>query len=805
MYYRGIRIMKQYEIKSERIKKLRESVLSQTPMVCIERARFVTEVYKENEAEPVYIKRARSLENTLKKMYIYIKEGELIVGNQASEERTAPVFPEYAVDWMEKELLEKGNFNTRDGDNFYLPEQHKEELLEIIQYWKGKTLKDKCMAIMPEEVKVASEIKVIHGEGNMTSGDGHIVPDFEKALRLGLSGIIKEAEERLSRVDISENDAFREIAFLKSIVIVNKSIIEFGERYSALAYDLSLKEKDENRKTELLKISEVCKNVPKNPPKNFYEAVQMIWFVHLAIQIESNGHSASLGRVDQYLYKYYKNDNLDKDFAKELLQCLWIKLYSILKIRSTSHSGYGAGYPTYQNVTIGGSNPDYSDAVNELSFLILESVGEAKLTQPNLSARVHLNTSEKFIRECTEVISTGFGMPALHNDEIIIPALLNKGVSCKDAFNYTMVGCVEVAVPGKWGYRCTGMTFLNLLKAFELTINDGLDKRTGYTLLKGNGSLKDFTDYTSLWKAWEKNIEYYTKLSVVSDKIADTMLLEYPDIFCSSLIDDCIERAKTAKEGGAVYDIVSGLQVGLSNAANCFAALKKVVYEDKTLTLEEVINAIETDFSGLKGEKIRTLLENAPKYGNDIDYVDSIASDIYDTYINEISKYKNTRFGKGPIGGNYGLSTSGISSNVPMGCVTGATPDGRKAWTPAAEGCSPVQGTDIKGPTSVLKTISKLPNILMTGGQLLNVRFSPDLINNDIGFQKFLMFIKSFIAIKGWHIQFNIMSTETLINAQKNPEEYRDIIVRVAGYCAQFITLDPTTQNDIISRTQQRF
>ncbi|ERK32304.1 glycyl radical protein [Clostridium intestinale] len=797
--------MKQYEIKSERIKKLRESVLSQTPMVCIERARFVTEAYKENEAEPVYIKRARALENTLRNMHIYIKEGELIVGNQASEERTAPVFPEYAVDWMEKELLEKGNFNTRDGDNFYLPEQYKDELLEIIQYWKGKTLKDKCMAIMPEEVKIASEIKVIHGEGNMTSGDGHIVPDFEKALRLGLSGIIKETEERLSRVDISENDAFREIAFLKSIIIVNKSIIEFGERYAALAYDLSLKEKDECRKTELLKISEVCKNVPKNPPKNFYEAVQMIWFVHLAIQIESNGHSASLGRVDQYLYKYYKNDNLDKDFVKELLQCLWIKLYSILKIRSTSHSGYGAGYPTYQNVTIGGSNPDYSDAVNELSFLILESVGEAKLTQPNLSARVHLNTSEKFIRECTEVISTGFGMPALHNDEIIIPALLNKGVSLKNAFNYTMVGCVEVAVPGKWGYRCTGMTFLNLLKAFELTINDGLDKRTGYTLLKGNGSLKDFTDYNSLWKAWEKNIEYYTKLSVVSDKIADTMLLEYPDIFCSSLIDDCIERAKTAKEGGAVYDIVSGLQVGLSNAANSFAALKKVVYEDKTLTLEEVINAIETDFSGLKGEKIRTLLENAPKYGNDIDYVDSIASDIYDTYINEISKYKNTRFGKGPIGGNYGLSTSGISSNVPMGCVTGATPDGRKAWTPAAEGCSPVQGTDIKGPTSVLKTISKLPNILMTGGQLLNVRFSPDLINNDIGFQKFLMFIKSFIAIKGWHIQFNIMSTETLISAQKNPEEYRDIIVRVAGYCAQFITLDPTTQNDIISRTQQRF
>ncbi|MBL4932303.1 glycyl radical protein [Clostridium paridis] len=801
--------MKSFQIKSERIKKLRESVLSQTPMVCIERARYITEAYKENEAQPIYIKRAKAVEKILRNMSIYIKEGELIVGNQASEERTAPIFPEYAVDWMETELNDKGNFNKRDGDNFYLPEEHIEELKEIIGYWKGKTLKDKCMAVIPEEVKKASEIKVIHGEGNMTSGDGHIVPDFEKALRIGLKGIIKEAEERFEKIDISDDDALREIAFLESIIIINKSIIEFGERYSRLAYDLSEKETDEKRKKELIKISEICKKVPGDAPESFEEALQMIWFIHLVIQIESNGHSASLGRVDQYLNSYYMKDIkegiIDREYAKELLQCLWIKLYSILKIRSTSHSGYGAGYPTYQNVTIGGTNSDFTDAVNELSFLILESVGEAKLTQPNLSARVHANTSERFLRECAEVISTGFGMPALHNDDIIIPALLNKGVYYKDAYNYTMVGCVEVAVPGKWGYRCTGMTFLNFIKAFELTLNDGFDKRTGYILNSGNGSLKDFKEYKDLWEAWEKNIEYYTKLSVVSDKVADVNLLDYPDIFCSSLIDNCIERCKTIKEGGALYDIISGLQVGLANAANSFAALKKFVYEDKVFTLEEIKDALDSNFEGINGERIRKVLEGAPKYGNDNEYVDSIAVDVYETYIKEISKYNNTRYGKGPIGGNYGLSTSGISSNVPMGCVTGATPDGRKAWTPAAEGCSPVQGTDTKGPTSVLNTVSKLPNILMTGGQLLNVRFTPNLVNNDIGFEKFVMFIKSFIAVKGWHIQFNIMSTETLRNAQKNPEEYRDIIVRVAGYCAQFVTLDPTTQEDIISRTEQRF
>ncbi|MFD3157788.1 glycyl radical protein [Haloimpatiens sp. FM7330] len=802
-------MMKTYEITSKRIKKLRESVLSETPMVCIERARYVTEAYKENEAQPIYIKRAKAVEKILKNMTIYIKDDELIVGNQACEQRTAPVFPEYAVEWIEDELKEKGNFNKREGDNFYLPEKHIDELMDIVKYWKGKTLRSKCYAVMPEEIEKASKVKAIHGEGNMTSGDGHIVPDFEKALRIGLNGVIKEAQEELEKVDISDNDGIRRRAFLQSIIITNKAVIEFANRYSKLAEELAHKENNENRKKELLRISNICKRVPAQPPTSFYEAAQLIWFIQLVIQIESNGHSASLGRVDQYLYKYYKNDVengvVDREFAKELLECLWIKLYSILKIRPTSHSGYGAGYPTYQNVTIGGSNVNGSDATNELSYLILESVGEAKLTQPNLSARVHSNSPEKFIRECASVVSTGFGMPAFHNDEIIIPALLNKGVTYEDAYNYTMVGCVEVAVPGKWGYRCTGMTFLNLLKVLELTLNDGYDERTGYTLLNGNGKLTDFKTYEELWNAWEKNMEYYTKLSVSLDKIADTHLEEFPDILCSSLVDNCIERGKAIKEGGAVYDIISGLQVGLANAANSFAAMKKVIYKDKIFTTEQILNALKNNFQGVDGEKIRKVLNNAPKYGNDIEYVDNIAKEVYDTYIKQINKYKNTRYEKGPIGGNYGLSTSGISSNVPMGCVTCATPDGRKAWTAAAEGGSPTQGTDTNGPTSVLKSITKLPNILMTGGQLLNIKFSPQLLQGEGQFDKFIFLIKSFIALKGWHIQFNIISSETLRKAQKDPEKYRDVIVRVAGYCAQFITLDSTTQEDIISRTEQKF
>ena len=394
-------------------------------------------------------------------------------------------------------------------------------------------------------------------------------------------------------------------------------------------------------------------------------------------------------------------------------------------------------------------------------------------------------------------------MPAMHTDEIIVPALLNKGVKIEDAYNYSMVGCVEVAVPGKWGYRCTGMTFLNFVKATELVLKDGYDSRTGLQLLKA-GKLTDYETYEDLWEAWKKYMKHYTKLSVALDALSDTHLEDFPDILLSSLVDDCIGRGLSAKEGGAVYDIISGLQVGIANAANSLYALKTTVFDNQILTKEEVYNALQTNYEGENGERIRKILLEVPKYGNDIDEVDEFATNIYWTYIDEIQKYHNTRYGRGPINGGYGVSTSGISSNVPMGTVSGATPDGRYAYTPAAEGGSPTQGTDTNGPTAVLNSVNKLPTLMITGGQLLNQKYSPELVNTPEQFEKFVNVIKSFISSKGWHIQFNIISGKTLKQAQVEPEKHRDIIVRVAGYCAQFVTLDRTTQNDIISRTEQR-
>lgn len=803
-----MKIMDSFQLKSGRIRKLRDDMVSRIPGVCIERARYITEVYKEMENYPVYIKRAKALERILEKMTIYINDGELIVGNQSSAPRTAPIFPEYAVGWMEDELNEKGNFDKRKGDTFYLPEEHIPELREIISYWKGKTLYDHAQALMPEEVKRASRVKVIHGDGNITSGDGHIVVDYEKVLNCGLRGIINEAKMELGRLEVTDLDFLKKKAFLESVIIACEATINFAERYAVEAENLAGMERDYNRKKELLKIAEICRKVPQYPAEDFYEGIQSVWFVQLIQQIESNGHSVSLGRLDQYMYPLFKRDiesgKITEDFAKELLENLWIKLYSVLKIRPTSHSGYGAGYPTYQNVTIGGQTPDGKDATNELSYLILQSVAETKLTQPNLSARLHANSPERFIRMCAEVIRTGFGMPALKNDEIIIPSLLNRGVQAEDAYNYCLVGCIEVAVGGKWGYRCTGMSFFNMVKALELTLNDGIDPRTGEKLLTGLGSLKDFKTFDELWKAWEKHVAYYEALRVTLDYVADINLEKLvPDIFTSALVNDCIKRGKTVKEGGAIYDMVSGLQVGLANVANSFAAIKRLIYEEKRLSAEDLMEALANNFEGDKYRFIQKMLLDAPKYGNDDDYVDQLAVDAYFTYINENKKYKNTRYGRGPIGGNYYMSTSGISSNVPMGAVCGATPDGRKAWMPVAEGASPAQGTDTNGPTAVLKSITKLPTILITGGQLLNQKFTPDMFEGEGQFDKFISFIKTFISLKSWHIQFNIVSAETLRAAQKEPEKYRDLIVRVAGYCAQFVTLDPATQMDIISRTEQ--
>ena len=792
---------------SERIKTLREKVLSTRPSVCTERAKHYTQVYSENEVMPVIIKRALALEKTLTEMTIFIDEGELIVGNQSSAHRAAPIFPEYAVDWLPDEM---DDLDKRPGDAFFITEEHKKDLREIASWWKGKVLYDKGRALMSQELLDLQDAAIIKATGNLTSGDAHIAVDFYKILAVGLDGYLKEIEHFHSKVKRYKQIGIKKDHFYKALTISIKAFQKFILRYSNLALQMSEEEEDHVRQSELLTISGNCRVISGGIPQNFHQALQLVYFVQLILQIESNGHSVSLGRMDQYLYPFYQKDeddaSVDEVFITELLENTWIKLLSINKIRPWAHTRFSAGGPLYQNVTIGGQTTDGDDAVNELSYLILRSVGNMKLTQPNLSVRFHKNTSELFMIECIQVIEQGFGMPAFNNDEVVIPGLLKLGVTAEDAFNYSAIGCIEIAVPGKWGYRCTGMSFLNMMRVLLATLYDGLDRSSGKTFHKGLGHFNEFDSYEQLFEAWVHQIKYYTRKTVEVDTAVDTALEELvPDILCSAFVDSCISRGKTIKEGGSKYDFISGLQVGIANLGNALAAIKKLVFEEGRISKEELLNAIETDFAGIEGEKIRCMLLNfAPKYGNDDDYVDLLLRDAYMAFITELGKYHTTRYNRGPIGCRYYAGTSSISANVPSGAVVPATPDGRKAFTPVAEGSSPSSGTDLLGPTAVFRSVSKLPTEKIMGGVLLNQKLSPATIRNGQDKQKLISLLRTFFTeLKGWHVQYNIISRDTLMAAKENPEKYRDLIVRVAGYCAFFTTLSPDTQDDIIARTEQ--
>lgn len=443
--------------------------------------------------------------------------------------------------------------------------------------------------------------------------------------------------------------------------------------------------------------------------------------------------------------------------------------------------------------------------MNDLSFLVLRSVAQTRLPQPNLTVRYHKNLNQKFMNEAIEVMKLGFGMPAFNNDEIIIPSFIKFGVKEEDAYNYSAIGCVETAVPGKWGYRCTGMSYINFAKILMITMNDGIDPISRKRYAQGHGHFTQMQSFDDLLQAWDQTLRELTKMSVIIENVVDLAIeSEVPDILCSALTDDCIARGLTLKEGGAVYDYISALQIGIANLADSLAAIKKLVFEEKRFTTEQLWDALIHDWQGEENEKIREMIiEDAPKYGNDEDYVDQLVHDAYEVYIDEIKKYPNTRYGRGPIGGIRYSGTSSISANVGQGKGTMATPDGRKAWSPLAEGCSPSHNMDQHGPTAVLKSVAKLPTEDILGGVLLNQKVNPQTLAKEEDKQKLIMLLRTFFnTLKGYHIQYNVVSRETLLDAQKHPEKHRDLIVRVAGYSAFFNALSKATQDDIIARTE---
>lgn len=646
-------------------------------------------------------------------------------------------------------------------------------------------------------------------EGKLNSGDAHLAVDYEQLLKIGLVGYEKRVRQLKAELDLCVPENIDKYVFYKAVLIVIEAVKTYADRFSLLAQEMA-ENAQSHRKDELLEISNICSKVPYEPASSFKEAIQSVWFIQLILQIESNGHSLSYGRFDQYMYPYLKAD-LEKgvitdEEAVELLTNLWIKTLTINKVRSQAHTFSSAGSPMYQNVTIGGQTPDKKDAVNKLSFLVLKSVAQTRLPQPNLTVRYYNGLNKEFLDECIEVMKLGTGMPAFNNDEIIIPSFIDLGVKEEDAYNYSAIGCVETAVPGKWGYRCTGMSYQNFPRILLAVMNDGVDVTSGKRFVKGYGYFRDMKSFEELQDAWDKSIREITRLSVIVENAVDLASeRDVPDILCSTLTQDCIGRGKTIKEGGAVYDFISGLQIGIANMADSLAAIKKLVFEEKKITPQQLWDALQDDFMSEENQKIQSMLINeAPKYGNDDDYVDQLVVEAYDSYINEIKKYPSTRYQRGPVGGIRYAGTSSISANVGQGYGTMATPDGRKAHTPLAEGCSPAHAMDKNGPTAVFKTVSKLPTHEITGGVLLNQKVTPQMLATEENKEKLEMIIKTFFnRLHGYHVQYNVVSRETLIDAQKNPEKHRDLIVRVAGYSAFFNVLSRATQDDIIERTEQ--
>lgn len=772
-----------------RMNDFREKVLDKKPYICAERALLATESYRLYQNQPPVMKRALMLKNILEKMSIYIEDETLIVGNQAASNKDAPIFPEYTLEFVIDEL---DKFEKRDGDVFYITEETKAALRSIAPFWENNNLRAKGEALLPEEVNVFMETGFFGMEGKLNSGDAHLAVDYEQLLKIGLVGYEKRVRQLKAELDLCVPENIDKYVFYKAVLIVIEAVKTYADRFSLLAQEMA-ENAQSHRKDELLEISNICSKVPYEPASSFKEAIQSVWFIQLILQIESNGHSLSYGRFDQYMYPYLKAD-LEKgvitdEEAVELLTNLWIKTLTINKVRSQAHTFSSAGSPMYQNVTIGGQTPDKKDAVNKLSFLVLKSVAQTRLPQPNLTVRYYNGLNKEFLDECIEVMKLGTGMPAFNNDEIIIPSFIDLGVKEEDAYNYSAIGCVETAVPGKWGYRCTGMSYQNFPRILLAVMNDGVDVTSGKRFVKGYGYFRDMKSFEELQDAWDKSIREITRLSVIVENAVDLASeRDVPDILCSTLTQDCIGRGKTIKEGGAVYDFISGLQIGIANMADSLAAIKKLVFEEKKITPQQLWDALQDDFMSEENQKIQSMLINeAPKYGNDDDYVDQLVVEAYDSYINEIKKYPSTRYQRGPVGGIRYAGTSSISANVGQGYGTMATPDGRKAHTPLAEGCSPAHAMDKNGPTAVFKTVSKLPTHEITGGVLLNQKVTPQMLATEENKEKLEMIIKTFFnRLHGYHVQYNVVSRETLIDAQKNPEKHRDLIVRVAGYSAFF-------------------
>lgn len=839
----------QYEIKdypkTDRIKRLIENLFAKMPEIESARARLITESYQSTESQPVIIRRARAFEHILKNIPIIIREEELIVGSTTLAPRGCQTYPEFSCEWLEAEF---DTVETRSADPFYISEETKKILKEANSYWKGKTTSELATSYMEPETLLAIEHNMFTPGNYFYNGVGHVTVQYEKVLAVGYEGIRAQAEAELASCDPGDGNYITKSRFLQAVMISCDAAMAYALRYAGLAEEEASRCSDERRRKELLKIAENCRRVPAKGAQTFYQACQSFWFVQQLLQIESSGHSISPGRFDQYMYPYYSKDisqgTLEKEFAQELIDCIWVKLNDLNKCRDAVSAEGFAGYSLFQNLIAGGQNKDGVDVTNDLSFMTIQASMHVQLPQPSFSVRVWNGSPHEFLIKAAELTRTGVGLPAYYNDEVIIPSLQNRGLSLEDAREYNIIGCVEPQKAGKTeGWH--DAAFFNMCRPLELVFSRGKDK--GIQIGPVTKPVEEMQDFEEFYDAYKTQMNEMIRLLVNADNAIDVAHGERcPLPFLSSMVDDCMKRGLSVQEGGAVYNFTGPQGFGVANMADSLYAIKKLVFEEKKVTLKEFREVLAVNYGkGLtrdmlqtmtsqialelqrtgqkvgekeieaimktvvetasmpaikeKGERLLKLIEEIPKFGNDIPEVDAFARDVAYTYTRPLQEYKN------PRGGSFQAGLYPVSANVPLGAQTGATPDGRLAGTPVADGVSPSAGKDVNGPTAAANSVARLDHFIASNGTLFNQKFHPSALSGREGLEKFVALIRSYFDQKGSHMQFNVVSRETLIDAQKNPDQYRHLVVRVAGYSALFTTLSRSLQDDIINRTQQGF
>ncbi len=781
---------------TDRVARLREQSLEARPTLSTERAELVTEFYRQNLG-PISapMRRALAFRYIMEHRTIYIGEGELIVGEKGPFPKAAPTYPELCCHSLEDlDIL-----NSREKIPFAVSPQARQVYAEVvIPFWRGRSLRDVIFREMTDEWKAAYEAGVFT-EFMEQRAPGHTVLD-DKIYRKGMRDFQEDIRRALANLDdLNDPEAYDKQEELKAMLICADALIRFAERHAEKARELAAREPDPRRRRELERIAEVCTRVPAYPPRDFWEAIQYYWFVHLGVTTELNTwDSFSPGRLDQHLYPFYRkgleDGTLTREQAEELLQCLWIKFNNQPappKVGVTAAES--ATYTDFAQINLGGLREDGSDGVNELTYLILDVVEEMRLLQPSASIQVSQKSPDAFIKRAARIIRTGFGQPSVFNADLVVQELLRQGKSLADARNGGTSGCVETGAFGKESYILTG--YMNLPKILEITLHNGVDPRTGRRIGLETGDPRDFASFDELFAAFERQLRYFVDVKVRGNNVIERLYARYmPAPFLSILIDDCIARGKDYHDGGARYNTTYIQGVGLGSITDSLTAVRYHVFDQRTVSMEELLSALRSDFVGYESLR-QTLLHRTPKYGNDDDYADEVMRAVFEAYFRAVDGRPNTK------GGRYHINLLPTTVHVYFGSVIGALPDGRKAGMPLSEGISPVQGADRRGPTAVLKSAAKMDHV-RTGGTLLNQKFNPSLLKTEEGLDKFVQLIRTYFRLGGHHIQFNVVDAATLRAAQEHPEEHRSLIVRVAGYSDYFCDLTKALQDEIIARTE---